>query len=267
MSFEDRETSCCAGAPVECARFWRGASEWLITSADREITLPGIGTFVPAAIVIGGVEADEQDDDRGIDVKLPRTHAIVGDYIAFHPAERTWVKLYRVHRGAEDDPVCEFFGWVDGVTFERGSVASLKCVSLFGGMSTSTPNYLFSVQCNHQLYGPRCGVSASAYAAEARLQAVDGTALTSMAFALYPDGWYNGGWIERSNSDRRFIVAHTSNTVTVMSPFNGLEAGETVTAYLGCDLTRASCIERFSNSANFFGFEWMPWRDPHKQRV
>ncbi len=268
MSFEDRETSVHGGAPVECVRFWRGSTEWLLTSADREITLAGIGTFSPAAIVVSAIEADEQDDDRGVEIKVPRTHELVAAFIPFHPPERVWLKIYRVHRDAEADPVCEHFGWCDGVTFEQGgSIAVLRCVSLFAGLSMRIPNYGFTIQCNHALYGPRCGLSKEDFRADARIQEVEGSEITSMAFALYPDGRYNGGWLERANGERRFIVGHQGDSVTLMSPFSGLQAGETVSAYLGCDLTRASCIERFSNSENFFGFEWIPWRDPHTKRV
>lgn len=268
MSFEEYETSVYGGAPVECCRFWRGSDEWLMTSADREITLPGIGTFSPAAILVGGIEFEEQDDDRGIDIRIPRTHPMVAAFIPFHPPDRTWLKIYRAHRGAEDDPVCEYFGWCDGVTFEQGgSLAVLKCVSLFAGLSMRILNYAFTIQCNHALYGPRCGVSAATYSLSARIQAIDGSEITSMAFALQPPGWFNGGSIERSSGERRFIVGHESDRVTLMSPFHDLQVGETVTAYLGCDLTRANCLERFGNTDNFFGFEWVPWRDPHTKRV
>ncbi len=266
MSYGTRETSVHEGEPIECVAFSRGAQQWLITSADRQVILPSAGTFEPDSIVTGGQDLREEDQKGGVEIELPRTSPIVEPYIPYFPTETTWVRIYRAHRGEESSAICTFFGSIDSVSF-RGSIARVQCASLFGRLTRRVPGLAYTVQCNRALYGPGCGVDPESFREQIRIQSIDGSRVTSMAFALRPAGWFTGGWLERSSGERRFIVNHTGDTVELMSPFAALTTSESVYAYAGCDLTRATCIERFANAANFLGFEWIPWRDPHTKRV
>jgi hypothetical protein len=42
----------------------------------------------------------------------------------------------------------------------------------------------------------------------------------------------------------------------------GLAAGTTVTLFPGCDHTLATCSGKFSNTANYGGFPFMPTKNP-----
>jgi len=268
MSYEARETSVHAGEPIECYLFTRGSTSWLLTSADRQVVLPAFGTFEPEAVLAGGQEHREEDDQGGTTIELPRTSPIVADYIPLHPPVKTWIKIYRAHRGDETSPSCVFNGWVDVVSFSRdASVARLQCVSLFSFLRRRAPSTAYTVQCNHVLYGVGCGLDSEDYRDECSITAVDGATLTSPGFALRPDGYFKAGWIERENSQRRFVVDHVGNEVVLMTAFADLAPPETVSAFAGCDLTRAVCISRFDNVSHFLGFEWIPYRDPHRQRI
>lgn len=267
MSYQDLEESVYGGKPIDCFHFRRGTTDWFITSGDRALELPGIGVFEPAAIRAGGLELRDEDDSGSIEIELPRTSPIVAAYIPYLPAEKTWLRVYQVHRGAEDDPICTFIGSIASVAFRGASIAHLQCLSLLGNLSRRVPTLAYTVQCNRPLYGPGCGVDPESFRDSVAVDDVDGATVTSSQFALHADGWFAAGWLQRTNGERRFIVSHTGSAVVLMSPFPDLAVGETVSAYAGCDLTRETCIERFGNAANFFGFEWIPTRDPHKQRI
>jgi len=268
MSYEEREISVYDGKPVECFHFWRGGTDWFLTSADREIVLPEIGTFEPEAMLAGGQELREEDDNGAVEIQLPRTSAIVAEYIPYLPTGKTWLRIYRAHRDDLTSPICVFFGSVASVAFRDGSIAHIQCASLLGSLGRRVPALAYTVQCNRPLYGPGCGVNAADFRTSIVVLSVSGSTVVSNGFAQrFEDGWFTAGWLERSDGDRRFIVHHAGNTVQLMSPFPDLAPGETVSAYAGCDLTRATCISRFENAANFLGFEWIPTRDPHRQRI
>lgn len=267
MSYDERETSVADGQPVECYRASRGGLEWFLTSADRAIELPGIGIFEPDDVLAGGQDLREEDQNGGIELQLPRTSQIVESYISFPPLEKTWVWIYRAHRGDEADATCIFFGWIAGVTFAGGSVASVQCTSLLGGMGQRVPGLAYTAQCNRVLYGPGCEVDPESFRDSIAVTSMIGSTLASPHFALRPDGWYTAGWVQRSNGERRMIVEHIGDTVRLMNRLSDLGSFEIISAYAGCDLTRAVCIARFNNAANFMGFEWIPWRDPHTKRV
>lgn len=268
MSYEERETSVYQGQPVECYLFTRGSTQYLLTSADRQIVLPGIGTFEPEAVLAEGQEHREEDHAGGTVLELPRTSPIVADFIPLQPSERTWLRIYRAHRGDESSPSCIFFGWLDVVSFDHdGSIAKLQCVSLHSYFRRRVPRVAYTVQCNRVLYGPGCDVNPDDFRDECAITAVDGASLTSPGFALRPDGFFTAGWVQRSSGERRFVVAHTGDTVQVMNAFHDLTPPETLSAFAGCDLTRETCINRFNNVERFLGFEWIPYRDPHRQRI
>jgi uncharacterized phage protein (TIGR02218 family) len=272
VSYDELETSIDAGQPVECYLLSRSGTEWLLTSADRAIVLPDIGIFEPNDILAGGQDLRQEDQNGGVELQLPRTSPIVEPYISFPPAEKTWVRIYRAHRGEEQDAVCIFFGCIAGVSFAAGgSIAVVQCTSLLGGMAQRVPGLAYTVQCNRVLYGPGCDVIAANFRDSITVESVifsgGRSTLTSPQFALRADGWFTAGWLERSNGERRMIVDHVGDTVQLMSRFSQLDSCEVLSAYAGCDLTRATCIARFDNAVNFMGFEWMPWRDPHTKRV
>jgi len=97
---------------------------------------------------------------------------------------------------------------------------------------------------------------------------IDGADLVSNDFDAFADGWFNGGWVERANGDRRFVVSHVGDRVTLMSPFlSDLAVLDTVDAYPGCQGTEAVCTSKFNNLPNHLGFARVPGRNPHEGRI
>lgn len=269
MSFDSRETSVYDGQPVECFQFTRGESAWLLTSADVAITLPGVGVFEPSAIEASGRELREDSEQDGIELLLPRTSEIIAPFISFHPSEVTWVRVYRVHRGDEDYPRCIFFGAISNTPFTRdGSIARVQCASLLSLYQRRVPGLAYTAQCNRVLYGPGCDLDPEDFKGVLNVSSFSGSEITSPGLSLFQNGYFTAGLVQRANGERRFITLHDGYSLYLMSPFTEqITPGESVTAYAGCPLTRAACIEKFDNVAKFLGFEWIPTKDPHVQRI
>ena len=261
MSFDTRERSQYAGEPVECYRFSRPGELWMLTSADRPITLPS-GTYVPAPVTRGAIKQSQEDQTGTLEITLPQEHELSQLFLAETPTERTAVIVYAAHRGDESDPAAIFVGNVASARFEPPS-ATLVCVPIMAAFRRTVPLLRFQRTCNWPLYGPGCGVDAAAFRDAATVSAVSGADIVAAAFALRPDGWYTNGWIENDAGERRFIVGHVGNTVTLMVPFRSLTPGTVLHAFAGCDRTEATCASKFDNLVNHFGFARIPTRNPH----
>lgn len=104
---------------------------------------------------------------------------------------------------------------------------------------------------------------------EATLSAVSGLALVAEAFA---DAEFNlaGGsltWTSASGlEERRSIMSHSGDTITVLYGSNDLAIGLAVVALPGCSRTWAACAAR-SNTGNYGGAIYKPAKDPLKDSM
>lgn len=110
--------------------------------------------------------------------------------------------------------------------------------------------------CLYVLFGPGCNASREAHRTNMALQAATGITISAPEFAE-ADGRYAGGFIEWSPEvsmvDRRFIIDHVGDTVTLDSFALDLAAGSVVAAFPGCDHTTTICEEEFDNILNYGG--------------
>ncbi|OGS01547.1 MAG: hypothetical protein A2V88_02670 [Elusimicrobia bacterium RBG_16_66_12] len=91
---------------------------------------------------------------------------------------------------------------------------------------------------------------------------VSGVEVRSATFAAQPSGWYLNGWMEDVVGEKRFIVGHLGDTITLMNPYPALAPGDTVVVVAGCDRTEATCVAKFNNFGNYLGFPRLPTRNP-----
>jgi len=58
------------------------------------------------------------------------------------------------------------------------------------------------------------------------------------------------------------ILNHVGDTLTLLTAMAGLAVGQSVTAFAGCKRTLLDCDTKFNNLPFFFGFEWIPAKNP-----
>jgi uncharacterized phage protein (TIGR02218 family) len=265
MTFDADEKARSTGKPVECFRFATGAQVWLFTSADRDITLP-VGVFLKETISSGEQSHSPEEISGDIQIHLPRTNPVAIPFIAYMPPEAMNVIRYEAHRGHESEYIVAFIGTVSGVRFV-GSEAILTCSPIAKTFDRRIPGPCYQLQCNRALYSVGCRVSLSDFRDIVQVTTIEGDDLVSNDFALQPDGWYNGGFVKRANSEVRFVVAHIGNRVTLMSAFQTLASLEVVDIYAGCDRLESTCSTKFNNLLRFLGFSRVPTRNPHEGRI
>jgi hypothetical protein len=263
MSFEARETSPYGGRPVECFRVRHGSTEWLWTSGDAEITIPGIGTFAPETVSRSGQVFGAESQSGALELRVPLANPLRALVLGYPTTTPIRIGFFLVHRGDEADPV---------IVFEDGEVISARAegdeVVLLCQPETSFarspfPVLRYTATCAHVVFDAGCRLIREAFEAEVTITDVDGHDLVSAGFALRPDDFFRRGLIVLSGAEARTIVAHAGERVTLTHPFEGLVAPAVAVVSPGCDGTGFVCATRFANTVNRSAFDVIPTRDPH----
>jgi uncharacterized phage protein (TIGR02218 family) len=157
-----------------------------------------------------------------------------------------------------------FEGRVTDVVMDMAKV-ELTVSSLNILLDTKIPITVYQPSCVHSLYDGKCGVNRAAFTASCSV--LSGSTRGSLVFSSgQAEGFFTYGKITfltgRNAGLTRTVKTHTvSGTESVLFneqlPFTPV-IGDSFTITAGCDKSRATCTSKFSNAANFLGWEYMP---------
>jgi uncharacterized phage protein (TIGR02218 family) len=261
MSYDGRESSRDGGAPYELYKFTTQTQTWRYTSADEEKTFDGF-TYEPLAITRTDATHGQELKSGEVKVRIPQDHEISQLFIGYIPSTPMFLTIYRAHYGeAEIETVVHWTGKAS-VGNHIEDLFEITCVPSQEALKKRIPAAKYQAQCNRFLYSPGCGVNRLDYRVLGTLTSVVGDVLRAPEFATKPDGFFTNGYIE-FGVQRRFITAHVEDSVVLITPLNGINAGDQLYAYAGCDrFYNGDCVNKFDNGENYFGFEWLPNRNP-----
>lgn len=261
MSFSSVETSQSSGAPVALYLFVRGANRWTYTRGDTEQTHLG-DTYTPATISHSAPTlAERGKEGASMVITVPRDHPVAMQYLVFVPTSMS-LTIFRRHR-SDPETVVEWTGRVRGVQW-TGSTAELQCEGTDGMQKRQSLRRGCGYNCEHFLFDQGCGLTSTAWRATGNLGSVNGATLQGGLFGSKPNGWWKTGYVRVKQSDYRMVVEHSGSTVTLLSPFEDVQAGDAAEVYAGCDRTWDTCGSKFSNQARYGGFPFWPIKNPYK---
>lgn len=264
MSYSAVETSRYSGAPKELYKFTCGVDKFCYTSGDGSETY-NTDVYAPDTIERTQIDQSQEQQAGSIDVTIMRDNAVAALFIPYLPVNPVGLTIYRRHR-SDPETVTIFVGKVVTAKFE-GSQVVLSCAPASQILQKKIPVNVYQRQCNLALYSTRCGVNKALFSATGNVTAVSGYTVTVPGVNSHIDGWYAGGWIERSNGDMRFITGHAGNDITLQAAFLDLTVGELVTVYAGCDRSESTCSLKFGNLVNHLGFARIPTKNPFSGSV
>lgn len=259
MTYATRETSQHGGQPFELYLFQTETQSWRLTSADRQITHLG-QLYEPEAIVRTATQQGQETSS--IKVTIPREHAIAQLFVAYIPATPLSLVIFRGHAGElESETVTHFTGQVTAAQFTED--CELTCLPERGVLKRRIPGPKYQKQCNHILYDSGCQVDKNLFKVTGTLTSVsaDGLTIQAAAFGTKPDGFFNAGYIEKG-AERRMVVSHLGTTLTLFNAMAGLVVGDVIAGFAGCKRDFNDCNTKFDNAPHFFGFEFIPSRNP-----
>jgi uncharacterized phage protein (TIGR02218 family) len=194
-------------------------------------------------------------------------------FIAAHGLDGASVKLERAYAPAwgldssgapipVTGTVIRFAGKVTSVESIMGGTAEFTVSSWLVLLNAQTPRNHFQVGCMRTLYDVGCGVNPASFSATGTVTSGGttgfGSGLTGVA------GYYSQGrlvFLTGANAGISRTVKSNdgSGNFSLIKPLPAAcAAGDTFTAYAGCDLTKATCSSKFANLTRFKGTPFVP---------
>lgn len=253
-----------------------GVVRW--TSHDRDLKVAG-NWFISGP----KIERSAISEKRGVEVAT-MTVTVTGDdsdlingvpvigFIAAHGLDGASVKLERAYAPewtsvdagpqAITGTVIRFAGKVTSIDSVLGATAEFTVSSWLVLLNAQAPRNLYQVGCLRTLYDAGCGVNPASFSATGSVTGGGTAAFTSTATGAA--GYFAQGRIVFTSGAN----AGVSRTVRSNDGAGGFAlirplptapaAGDTFTAYAGCDLSKATCETKFANLTRFKGTPFVP---------
>lgn len=263
MTYDVKERSAWDGRPVEVYEFSRGHLRWRYTSAQQNVTV-NYATYEAVAIARGGIELTNELNRSALKITVARDHPVAEMWRVAPPSEPVSLVISQYHLGDEDLAV-QWMGRVINVEWS-GSVATIALEPTYTGVRRQGLRRKYQRGCPHVLYGAACRLSAQIYRLSTTCSGIDGNVIASSDVAALGGGYFSGGYVEWEVQsgiyERRYIALHAGAELTLCGAPFGLEVGQSIGAFPGCDHALATCDAKFGNAANYGGMPYIPVKNP-----
>lgn len=241
------------------------------TSAETDLTVGG-NVFKGQDIFITrnkvrtmiGVEVDTLD----LEISAQRSHLLNGtpwlQALRAGAMDGATVKLERLFTpsfGSDQMATfVEFLGKVADMEIGRTG-ARVRVNSWLDVLNIQMPRNMFQAGCLNTLYDGACALSKAAYAVNGTVTGGNTSSITTNL--TQADDYFSLGTITFTsgvnNGVTRSIKKHASGALSFALPLvSAPVAGDTFTAYPGCDKTMSTCSAKFNNLNNLRGFPFVP---------
>jgi uncharacterized phage protein (TIGR02218 family) len=259
MTFEIIENSQFRGQPVDLYEFVRGTNIWRYTSADEDKSVD-FATYKSYEMSRSAIDNSQDIAKSHITIKATTDNPFAYQFIASSPSDVIDVVIKQYHETDVDNQVVTLWnGRVVNVKFV-GNEVQIRCEPQVTSMNRNTLRRLYQPECPHVLYGSQCRADELNFLVNADVDASTGNTITSSTIGAYSDGYFSGGYIEwdrASYKDRRSILDHVGDTITLNGDLAGIDVGDEVAIYPGCAHNMTACKDKFNNLDNYGGFAWL----------
>lgn len=269
MSYANNEASNYDGAPATLYFFQTLTKSYAYTDAEEDLTIKGV-TYLSTAISNDGyTRSGEPTDDRMM-VTIPTASDFAGLFIGQPPSGGVYCTVTRIHNGDTSGSVV-WNGVVKSVK-RRDTVASqVTCQSLLASLNREALRLTYSRTCVHALYDAQCGVSTTDHRITTTVEDLDGVSVKVGKLNLDASKGETvaGGLVSFTHSATKNIQTvgiesynATYGYITLFGLTEGLQIGQAINIYKGCDRTIETCSKVFNNTLNYGGFPQLPTESP-----
>lgn len=270
MTFDAQETSLEGGSPVELYTFQNGGTFTRVTPQAEDYQIGG-ETFLSLEMSRSNPKLSEERAGVQLQINVPDDFAVAQLFNEIVPDERIALQIDRVHlTDGGLERVVFWEGFIINCRFQ-GRTAKLIGEPIQALFGRQIPRRTYQAVCNHVLFDANCTVSKASFSDPVSVDSISADGITlvldSLSTARPADTlFYQGGFVQRSNGDKRTILEYTfaTDTVRLLLGFPGLAVGELVTAFAGCNhLVDGDCsASKFNNVPNHGGFPFVPTSNP-----
>jgi len=260
-TYLEDEASTEVGSPIELYEFVSNVRSYFYTSFVEDVIFNG-DTYEAIPMKRGALQGTAQDDAPVAEINMPFNAQLVQDFAYVVSPRDLDLTIHRYHpESGAGNAVVYWKGAVATVTV-TGRIAKIRVPStLAGALANNIPNVYYQSQCNHVLYGARCGLLASNFDQATTVTNVTDDGLTVVVGSVggaAADTYKAGEIVRTSDGERRLITSQSTTTLTINYPFPELLGADAVTLFQGCDHTVATCRDKFTNKDNFGGQNLIP---------
>jgi uncharacterized phage protein (TIGR02218 family) len=171
-------------------------------------------------------------------------------------------RLFMDSTGVQIGTVIRFAGFIGPVDELSRSYAKITVNAGTELLQMQLPAVILQPGCTNTLFDARCGLIKASFA-EANAVQAGSTVNKLISLSAKADGYYDNGQIAFTSGANAGLVkavkTYAGQQFTFNSPLPFVpNAGDSFTAYPGCDKTQATCTDKFSNLVNFEGFPYVP---------
>ncbi|MDH1211147.1 phage BR0599 family protein [Pseudomonas chengduensis] len=266
MSFDSREFSQADGAPIRLYEFSRGVLRWLYNSCDRDIAVSTqVFRTLRGGISDNGIRQSGVSKQDNLVITAPADIEVAQPWRDGRPSAEIYLRVRDMHYG-DGEIVSRFTGSIASVKWPRLDSCTITCQDIESSMDRPGLIDTYSRTCTTTLYSLQCGVDRNFHRVETTIQSLDGLAISSGAFASYPNGWFNGGYVEwpigSGEYDSRHIETHAGSVLRLLGGTAGLAASQAIRVYPGCDFLAGTCNTKFDNLPNLRAVPHMDGKSP-----
>lgn len=243
-----------------------------LTTWDRDLTVGGNvfsstgpritrGTLKTAiGLDISDLEVDLSSDSTNLVGSVPILQAIQQGRF-----DHALLKLERLIMPTAGDTslgtIVRFIGNVGPLSAGRLK-AALTVNSAMQLLDTQLPRNLIQPSCKWTLFDSGCTLLKANFTSNSSANSGSGGIIVNTSLSQ-TTGYFDQGVITFINGANagvsRTVRTFVSGVFTLNAPFpNPINVGDLLTAYPGCDKTKATCFSKFSNTANFKGEPFVP---------
>jgi uncharacterized phage protein (TIGR02218 family) len=158
--------------------------------------------------------------------------------------------------------VVRFSGFIGALDELTRSSAKLSVNAGTAYLSMQLPALILQPGCTNTLFDARCGLVKASFAEVNTVQA-GSTVNKLISLSAKGDGYFDNGQLVFTSGPNNGLVKAVRQYQGGMMSFNSPlpfapNAGDTFTAYPGCDKRQVTCSGKFANLVNFEGFPYVP---------
>lgn len=276
--FDDFELSRRGAKPTHLFRFARQGVVWRFASTERDVTIGGF-TWLAAPMSRSEIKQTIEKAQDSVTITLPYnrnpdstdpvTQPLGNNWHPYIPSDTVNVMCLATHLNDPDQQlIVEWMGQVGQPKFTDGKL-ELTCVPANSLGKAQRQGAKWQIACWKTVFSPGlrgCNLDRASLTTSATLTDVAGLKLTAAGFAGLPHS-LAGGALQFTNGagivERLSIMAHTGNTITLLSGSAGLVVGAVVAVNPSCDRTWAAC-EEYDNTDNYGGAIYKPVKNPYQ---
>lgn len=263
MTFTSKETSRDEGEPYQLFWFRSGTQDYRYTTLSSSVWVDTVEYSPDQAMGSAEIKETMSGDKGKLNFQVMRNHEVAQLFLISSPRTVSLV-VYSGHTSDPDDELIpSWTGRVIACDWNDEDQATLSCESISTILQRNGLPYTFGSTCQHTLYRGGCKLDIFANSALYEITSLSGYTITVPDLIDSPSNEYDAGLVIAKDVDYRMVTGFDNLTgvLTLLRPFEGVEAGEIVRIAVGCNRSSARC-EELGNFENYLGFDTVPRRNP-----